>query len=321
MAHRWQPRFLGCIAACLAALAALGFSHSFWWVADLVIHFRPQFAFISALFLLLTWCMRLPRVSVVFLVMLALHATPIIPAWLAARPVAMSLQTSAAPDISIVFHNVKIDNENPAATVAADATAAPDVLIFIEASEALRVAVAERKTDYPYQFPEAGNHQFETVIAGKRPMITTVHHFGDLDRFVVLSTLEITPQHTITLAVIHPVSPKTAFHTRIRDEHLRRLGVFLKSLPGDVILLGDHNITPWHPLYQETLRSAGLTNWRASSFWDASWNDHAPPFTRVPIDLVATRGSLVLKKLASPASKQYYSDHSPQLVGVDFNTP
>ncbi|MCA3269048.1 MAG: endonuclease/exonuclease/phosphatase family protein [Alphaproteobacteria bacterium] len=313
---RWLVRLLTAFAAIIAALAALSFIGHLWWIADLAVHFRPQFAFIAALFFLLSWCMRLQRYSAVFLVLWTLHAAPLFPAWLTSESAASSLKKSVAADLSVLFHNVKIDNNNPVATVAAAAAHDADILIFIEASEDIRAAAAARQTDYPHQFPQAGNHQFETVIASKRQLITTVHHFGDLDRFVILAQVSITPDRPITLAIIHPVSPKTAFHTHIRDEHLYRLGVFLRDLPGDVILLGDHNITPWHPLYQDMLKTAGLTNWRGGSFWRASWNIQAPGLTRVPIDLVATRGLLSYNDLYFLTATAKSSDHSPQFFST-----
>lgn len=321
MHRRLRNIFFSTTAIGLTGLAIAAFLGHLWWVFDLIGHFRPQLGFASILLATAAWCDRRPRVSIIFIVTWAAFLAPVTTAWVHTKTVPVQSllpqKNAISSTISIAFLNLYIDNPDPDTAIRALISSNPDVLALVEVSPAA-YAILKNQTSYPYLYPQ--NADGETVIASKLPLDNPhLYHFGQdpnpLDKFVTITGIPLGDGNMLRLIVLHVDSPKSAFHTAIRNEHLTRLGRYLGNIHSPMLVVGDHNITPWHPVYRQMLTDAALVSWHPSPFWPGTWNNHLPAISRVPIDLVATSPTVKIQAL-HPLNVSHGSDHAALWIEV-----
>lgn len=131
---------------------------------------------------------------------------------------------------------------------------------------------------------------------------------------VVVSVAVGTSQ--ILIAAVEALSPFASGSERQNELLSRRLGIFLRHTPSDVILIGDFKSSPNSRVYRRFEHAAYLSNaafgFGLSRTWDAQ-----NPFIRFVMDHVLYRGGMQVTKfsrLILPGSS-----HFPLLV--DFAIP
>ncbi|MFN7226285.1 MAG: endonuclease/exonuclease/phosphatase family protein [Holosporales bacterium] len=321
MPRRLRSLVFSGTATGLALLAIASYFGKTYWVFDLIGHFRPQLGFTAILLGVAAWCDRRPRCSMIFIAAWAILLAPVAAVWVKTKTVhvqsllpAKNLNDSV---ISIAFLNLHIDNKDPNAAIRALISNSPDVLALVEASPAAYAAL-KAETHYPYLYPSSA--EGETIIASKLPLDNPhLYHFGKdpnpLDKFVTITGIPLGQGEILRLVVLHVDSPKSAFHTTIRNEHLARLGRYLGNINSRILVVGDHNITPWHPVYRQMLADAGLVSWHPTPFWPGTWNNHLPAISRVPIDLIATSPNVTVQTLR-PLNVLHGSDHAALWIEI-----
>ena len=231
------------------------------WVADLLVHFRLQYALIAiaaCLILAFTGHAGWAALSFVIAVFQALLCVPLITARVPAAPAGGAVPTLSfrAAAINVWYRNKKFSR---VAQFAAEEQ--PDILLLAEITDAWEQSLAGLTAQYPYKFSTRGTPRFTGLMLLSRwPMQATVlPDFSDAEP-AITATVSIA-EHRIGVLAVHPSWPMTGACTRLRNEQLQMIGAYAARHTGALLVLGDLNISPFSPVLQslisgERLRSA-----------------------------------------------------------------
>ena len=88
----------------------------------------------------------------------------------------------------------------------------------------------------------------------------------------------------------------------------------MRETPGPKVLLGDLNVTPWSPYFQDLVEGSGLRDVRVGSGLWTTWPMPLPSFLRIPIDHCLTSDDVAVREFTTVGGTG--SDHRAILVDV-----
>lgn len=196
--------------------------------------------------------------------------------------------------------------------------ARPDVVGLVEVDHEWLQALASLEAVYPHQFANPGDEDHGLAVLSRWPVqAASVARFGDTDRPSLDVTLLVEGQ-PIRVLVAHPPPPINPSLTAERDTHLRRMAATARASTVPVVVMGDFNVTPWSPVFQEMLRTGGLRDTRRGMGLLPTW----PAPLRglgIPIDHILVTGGLV--PVRAQAGPPIGSDHLPLRVHLQAGDP
>lgn len=254
------------------------------WIAELAVHFRVQYLATGVLALGVLAIRRSLTLTLAALATIALNAGPVA-SLLAESPSARPAAAAGVP-LTIASSNVFFLNHDHAATVAWARRARPDVLLFIEVTAEWRRGLAPLEADYPYWHYVTDQGHDGLLLLSRWPLtdiVTQAAAAGPEPCPVIFATLtrDGTP---LRLAAIHSAWPMRPVDARQRNQDLAVLATAAAgrgALP--FIGIGDLNISPFSPHFQDLLRAGGLRNAAAGFGWLPTWPAPAP-FLGIQID-------------------------------------
>ena len=149
--------------------------------------------------------------------------------------------------VTIVTHNVRVDNRDPLGTAAALAGSGADVLLLQETDGSVAGAIPRLAARYPYSTP-CRQARCAMIILSRWPIKATRYRIRDsagrqIGPPLIWATIAPPGAPPFTVATHHlpwPLPP--------RDQSARRAAL-IRALPGldtrTLILAGDFNLTPW----------------------------------------------------------------------------
>ena len=121
---------------------------------------------------------------------------------------------------------------------------------------------------------------------------------------VVLARIQAEGGQTPWIIAVHPPSPVFAENLPVRDRILEELAEVVRTLDGPVIIAGDFNTTPYAPVFQQFVGSAGVATFgRFPSTFPSALGA-----VGLPIDHVMVRDAQLLRLQALTPTG---SDHRP----------
>lgn len=125
----------------------------------------------------------------------------------------------------------------------------PDILGTAEMDEfdAARIPVLK---EYPYTyFTQTPNNASLALFSKYRFSVED----SSFSPYVLSSKMYIDGKNYMVL-IIHPKAPVFPNDFSLRDAHIKKLSAYIESLKSKrILLLGDFNLTPWSPVYNESL--------------------------------------------------------------------
>lgn len=273
------------------------------WLLDLGAHW--QWLYAAGLLLCgALAALRQPR----WLLALPLAALP----WWSAAPRAPA-SSDAAPTLAIAIANVQ--HGNPLVQPLLDwlATTRPDLVVVLEASNALAPVLAALP-DYPHRRIEAADDAFGIALLSRAPLAAVELRRDPLG----IVRIEARFEHQgrcIDLIAWHPMPPLSPAFRQERDRLLRTLAEDAQGRPR--IVAGDLNATPWSSAFAG-LDMRGL---RRASGLAPTWPVAGRGVVGIPIDQVLVSGHWTVH--ASERGPDLGSDHYPLRVELvlDAATP
>lgn len=274
---------------------------------DLVANFRPLHA-VVLLPLGLLALLRNRRVAVGVIAIALLDVAVVVP-----YLVGGGSGIGDGDRLELMTFNVGVSNPNRDAVARFIADEDPDVVFVFESS--FEWEDAFRRADLPLQIVAdvpGGQIAGVTVLArpSRRPTGVSVGFGGE----AAAITVDLGGERVDILG-IHPPSPTDRARSARRDVMLADAAAWVRSRPGEVIVLGDLNATPWSHAFRrlrlgadlvDTLRASGL-----QPSWPEGWGVLA-----IPIDHVLhTDGLASADRRTGPALG---SAHRPVLVGIGW---
>jgi endonuclease/exonuclease/phosphatase (EEP) superfamily protein YafD len=289
----------------VALVSILGFFGSASWLLDLTANFRPQQA--AVLFGLGAVAMLSRRRWAT-----ALLAVALVDAALVAPYLVGSGGEIAGPDrLEVMTFNVGISNPNRLAVAEYIAAEDPDVVFIFESSFEWEDAI--RASDLPLQIVSVvprGRIAGVTVLArpSLRPGAVEVTLGGE----AAAVTVDLGAGR-VDLLGVHPPSPTTAGRSERRDAMLSAAAEWVRQRPGEVIVVGDFNATPWSHAFRSLRRHGGLIDTMRGAGLQPSWPDGWGVLA-LPIDhILHTSGLASTDRRTGPA---FGSAHRPVIVSI-----
>jgi endonuclease/exonuclease/phosphatase (EEP) superfamily protein YafD len=300
-------------AALIASLMPLGARYG--WAFDLASNFRVQYVVVDALLAVACvlqrrylWCLALAACAV-------WSARPVLP--YVALPIdAVAATPTPQHTIKILSANVYFHNRSAKRLLEIVRDEQPDVVLLVEYTAQWAAQVDELRAAYPHYLEGPQRNPFGIALFSR-------FEFDAIKRIPVgyaegIQAVVRTPSGPFTLIGVHLRSPTTPSDGAMRNSQLDGLATRLSRLTGPVAVVGDFNITPYSPYFEDWLARTGLTDTRRGRTFSPSWPVQLP-FLGIPIDhCVVSRDVVIVRHRGLPA---FGSDHYPILAELALTPP
>ncbi len=306
MVRNWARGLVVVVAACMAAGYA-GPLHSY---LDLLSAFQLQYLWSFVLLVLLLAVMRSWRWLVLAGIGLLVAGWQVLP-WY--KPSA-NVWPNVQPNLRVLLANVCQENRERDAVLRHAQAVDPDLAVFEEIDSEWLAALQPLASDLPHvAYVPGASLRGIAVFSRMKLCDQHVEEFGNplAPSLVCRVDFGKTP---FTLVVTHPWPALDEFGFESRNQQLERVGTYVASRSGPLILLGDLNATMWSYPYRRLVQQTGLLNARRGFGVLPSFPMDKLTLLRFPIDhcLVSPDVGVTECRLGDPAG----SDHAPLIVGL-----
>jgi endonuclease/exonuclease/phosphatase (EEP) superfamily protein YafD len=279
------------------------------WFFELISHFRIHIIFgLLTIALIFLWGRYWSLASVTGLVGL-IGLASLLPFYLASSSAsATQHQTYRALAFNVHYDNVAYDE-----FLALVAQADPDIIVLSEITEEWRSGLQSLNASYPYS-------RYVTVDFHGRLLYSRIpfadegpRHVRDRERPSVVATLDLGDTYMNVIGV-HIKAPMSPGNTHQRNRQMDNLAEFVRSQPYPSLLLGDFNITPWSPIFQDFLVNGDLKDARIGHGLSHTWPTFLPVLG-IPIDHAVASPDIAVHNFRR--GPHIGSDHYP--IIVDFS--
>lgn len=298
-------------AGIVAAAATVGgFLDRFWWRFDLLAHFRVQYALALALMALFTLLLKKYRATSVFSLLALANLGLILPLY-SGKPAPLD---EAVPPLRAVLLNVRTGNRQYDLVKQFISQTDADFVVVEEVDPPWLEQLQSLTNLYPHIEACPRDDNFGIALLSRHPPAKSgITHIGPAYVPSVFGHFSFGTNSLLVFGT-HPVPPSTADNAAARNDQLAAIPAFLAPFGGDVVLLGDLNVTPWCHRFKAFLRTSGLKNSAQGFGVQATWPAYLPPLL-IPLDhCLHTPGIRIHNRHTGP---YIGSDHFP--VIVDFS--
>ena len=221
-------------------------------------------------------------------------------------------QQGSGNSIRVLTFNINTQNDNWDKIAQSLRTIKPDIATIMESSIEAKDALSQRLTDLlPFVYRTSGGG---ITIFSRFSLISPQSKTFD-NGTILVTSLQI-DQSIVELIAAHPIVPIKPKLFNRRNGLLKEITTYLQHETKSLIFLGDMNLTPWSPYYDQMIRNTGLHNTRLGFGIEPSWIEaatyvHYPDWittlVKIPIDHIFV--SKDLKVSDCQTMKAANSDH------------
>jgi endonuclease/exonuclease/phosphatase (EEP) superfamily protein YafD len=307
----WILVDLGCFGVCLATLA--GFMGRFSWILDLFSHFRLQYLLLlvgSTILFVIGG--RYPQ-AVASGLFAGLNLISIMPLFLKKIHPKSSEPINPRGTYRVLLANVLQVNDAFGTVRHLIRSQEPDFIVLIEVNKTWIDQLKPALVDFPFKQLPLREDNYGMALFSRLPMKSSeVRHFGTARVPSIIATFDL-QGHPVTILATHPPPPKTKRQSDLRNAQVNRIAEFIRGQTGDILLVGDLNMTSWSPHFKDLIRMSGLRDSRQGFGLQKTWPTDRP-LLMIPIDhILVSAGVIVQSRRTGPFNG---SDHLP--VIMDF---
>ena len=335
-----RRRAVAALAACVAPLggaSVLAALADRSWLADLFVHFRPQYAALALLAMLAAGLLRhrvlLLAAALVLVVNLPGAARELLPGRNEPRQPALRAATLSVPgrpmasvtvpvtaavvtQLELISANLWFRNAEHGRVVAWLAREAADVVFLMEVTGEWRQALEALAPHYPHRHHATGARGRGVMVLSRWPLSDPVlpdPGRGEGRAMFVTVTRDGAP---LRLALMHASWPFGPELSRARGGDLEALAGEARAAAGrPLVVLGDLNVTAQSPHFRRLLSGGALRDAGAGRGWQPTW-PVGFPLLGIRIDhALVNAGVRVREYRRGPAIG---SDHWPLKVGIEY---
>ncbi len=292
---------------------------------ELLSHFRPYYLLAQLVFVAVLFCLKEIRWGLLGIVLLGLNLAPILPYYFPDST--LYPKSQQALELKVMQANVYAKNPSLDRLFQFIQAESPDVIALEEVRPVMEAPLIKGlRHDYPYYFIEPEATAFGIALFSRKPFRSAqVIYLGDpyssdkrmfpsilaefenkSEQVSLRSVSGETSMLDYTVIATHPLPPLAGF--AVRNSQLRDLAQISAQNQGNVIVVGDLNVTPWSFYFQDFLRQSGLKDSQMGFGVQPSWQSPIPG-VEIPIDHILVSPSIeVLERRIGP---EIGSDHYP----------
>ena len=313
------------ILTCVTILTIFGFLGQYWWVFDLVSNFRPQYFIV--LVVLVVFFVKEKKwksmgVGLFFGVANFILISPYI-------GTINSDTEEGQPKIRILSMNLSHTNSSYKKAILLIRKTQPSVLVLQELSNSWENGLGEALVQFPYsvKIPENTMDGVDSILPNflipKEKLFIGLYSHLSFERIMIdrpdgfpVSYIRGSfkfKENIFTLFGVHLTSPVGKYRTDLRNKQLASLAEEIQKNNQPTVVVGDFNITPWSPYFEEFIQKTRLRNTRKGIGVYPTWLAKFAPLA-IPIDHGLTSKGIKVGSFSIGTS--FDSDHLP--IILDF---
>jgi endonuclease/exonuclease/phosphatase (EEP) superfamily protein YafD len=290
------------LVATLGSAAAARF-----WVADLAVHFRLQwaaFALAGGLILAANGNVRWAVLAFMVAAVQALLGAPLL------RARALAPADPAAAPLRLMAINVWCRNHEYQRVIDCIARERPDVVLLAEVTAKWEQALVPLAASYAHRYATRGLGRMGLLLLSRWPMQAAIlPGFSDVEPAIAAEL--IIKDRRAQLLSVHTSWPLGPASSALRDRQLALIGEFARSRTGALIVVGDLNVSPFSPHFQALLAGGNLKSAAQGFGWQPTWPTFLPP-AGIQIDHMLTGPGVFVTRFRR--GSQVGSDHLPIII-------
>jgi endonuclease/exonuclease/phosphatase (EEP) superfamily protein YafD len=247
------------------------------------------------------WCLSLA-------VCAAFSARPVLP-YIAFGHASAAMAARSGPTIKLLSANVLFENRSATRLLEIVRAESPDVVLLLEYTPEWAQMIGELRTDYPHHVEVPARGAFGLALFSRYELDGATAF--TLDEKPAVEASVRTPSGPLELIGVHLFSPTSPSRSEMRNRQLDDLAALVAQVSGPLAVLGDFNITPYSPFFQDWIARTGLTDTRHGRAVSPSWPAQLP-LVAIPIDHCAVSHEVTV--LAHRRLPPFGSDHYPILA-------
>jgi endonuclease/exonuclease/phosphatase (EEP) superfamily protein YafD len=295
------------LAATVCAAAA-----RYFWLFDLAVHFRVQYAAIGLVGFILLLVARAPAWALLALGVAAFNAMDAAPT-LVTHPVSLPRVAGEAATgdpvrLRVASINVLYANDEYSRVAEFVRRERPDAVAMLEMTAKWRQALAGLDKIYPHRYQTTGVGGRGMTFWTRLPMKNaSVLPIGVRQEPAIQATLEVQGRE-IRVFAVHTTWPLAPASAARRNQQLALLAERARAVTEPLVVIGDMNITPFSPHFQDLLAEGKLRSAAEGFGWQASWPSFFPP-AGIQIDHALVNSRVSVEHFTRGAATG--SDHLP----------
>ena len=314
------------ILTCVTILTIFSFLGQYWWVFDLVSHFRPQYFIV--LVVLVVFFVKEKKwksmgVGLFFGVANFILISPYI-------GTINSDTEEGQPKIRILSMNLSHTNSSYKKAILLIRKTQPSVLVLQELSNSWENGLGEALVQFPYsvKIPENTMDGVDSILPNflipKEKLFIGLYSHLSFERIMIdrpddfpVSYIRGSfkfKENFFTLFGVHLTSPVGKYRTDLRNKQLASLSEEIQKNKQPTVVVGDFNITPWSSYFEKFIQKTRLRDTRKGIGVYPTWLAQFLPLA-IPIDHGLTSNGIKFGSFSLGSS--FGSDHLP--IILDFS--
>jgi endonuclease/exonuclease/phosphatase (EEP) superfamily protein YafD len=300
-------------AALIASLMPLAARHG--WVFDLATHFRVQYVVLDSLLAVACVLQRKPIWCLALAACVFFSARPVLP-YVSFGHASAAATSTQGPTIKLLSANVLFENHSSARLLEIVRAESPDVVLLLEYTPEWAQMVGELRTAYPHHVEIPTRRAYGLALFSRYELDAATPF--TLDEKAAIEARVRTPSGPLDVIGVHLFSPTSPWRGSMRNRQLDDLAAHVAQVEGPLAVIGDFNITPYSPFFQDWLARTGLTDARRGRAVSPSWPTQLP-LVAIPIDHCAVSHEVTI--IAHRGLGAIGSDHYPILAELALGQP
>ena len=302
---------IGLLLTVVALVATLGGAAARpFWIADLSVHFRLQWAALAIVGCLILAATGHARWAALAFIIAAIQALICAPLLNSRRPAQASTDAAPSAPLRLAAVNVWYRNHQFQRVIDFIQHERPDFVLLAEITAAWEQALAPLNASYAHRYTTRGRRGTGLLLLSRWPMQTEVlAGYSDLEPAVAATV--IVNGRNLQLLNVHTSWPLGRANSALRDRQLTLIGEFARSHSGPLIVLGDLNVSPFSPHFQALLSDSNLKSAAQGFGWQPTWPTFLPP-AGIQIDHALTGAGVFVTSFRR--GSQVGSDHLPIII-------
>jgi len=252
----------------------------YFWLFDLAVHFRVQYAVMGLIGFVLLLVARAPAWALLALIVASWNAMYAAPALVSHPPslprVAGEAATGDPVRLRVASINVLYTNDEYSKVADFVQRERPDAVAMLEMTAKWRQALAGLDKIYPHRYQTTGVGGRGITFWTRLPMKdVSVLPIGVRQEPAIQATLEVQGRE-IRVFAVHTTWPMAPASARRRNQQLELLAERARAVTLPLVVMGDMNITPFSPHFQQLLADSGLHSAAEGFGWQTSWPSFLP---------------------------------------------